>query len=99
MSAGAFFFLDLAVDELDDVRVIGVGDDHLAARRVFLPDLITPANASQPFMVAPGPTPCAAGQQLLRRRIGEVRASAGSELNSIPSSGRRQMESIVCGPS
>ncbi len=53
-----------------------------AARRVLPPDLMTPANASNPFMNETGPgRRAAAGQHLARRPDGrQIGSGAGSEL-------------------
>src|SRR4026209_1171888 len=59
----------------------------LAARRVLPPDLITPANASKPFMKDTGPdaVPPPASTSFDERIGDRVERGAGPNLNSMPS--------------
>src|SRR5829696_10430773 len=70
----------------------------LAARRVLPPDLMTPANASNPFMNETGPeaVPPPASSSCEERIAERLEPVPDPNLNSIPSVlARPRMESIV----
>ena len=54
-AAGLAFLAGLAPDELADVGVVDVEDDHLGGATGLAPDLIVPADASAPRMKLTGP--------------------------------------------
>ena len=93
---GLLLFLDLAVDELFDVGVLGVEDDHLGGTARLAARLDDARKRVEALHERDG-TGCgaAAGEQFLRGADGrEVRAGAGSELEQHPF-GLRQTEDGV----